>query len=135
MANYKEPFLPHGGYRKLRSYKVAEVVYDATVVFCRRLEKQGAAFLESGEFSENLYRQRGRQRGQSTSATSPDECEQPPECPLCGSPMRKRTARKGPRMGLDFWGCSGYPECKATLPIKQSNGMSDKSDASDKNDN
>ena len=29
-------FLPHGGYRKLRSYKVAEVVYDATVVFCRR---------------------------------------------------------------------------------------------------
>lgn len=28
--------LPSGGYRKLRSYKVAEAVYDATVVFCRR---------------------------------------------------------------------------------------------------
>ncbi len=28
--------LPHGGYRKLRSYKVAAAVYDATVVFCRR---------------------------------------------------------------------------------------------------
>ena len=28
--------LPYGGYRKLRSYKVAEAVYDATVVFCRR---------------------------------------------------------------------------------------------------
>jgi four helix bundle suffix protein len=28
--------LPHGGYRKLRSYKVADAVYDATVVFCRR---------------------------------------------------------------------------------------------------
>ncbi|HWY74024.1 MAG TPA: four helix bundle suffix domain-containing protein [Verrucomicrobiae bacterium] len=28
--------LPHGGYRKLRSYKVAQAVYDATVVFCRR---------------------------------------------------------------------------------------------------
>jgi len=27
------PFLPHSGYRKLRSYKVAEAVYDATVVF------------------------------------------------------------------------------------------------------
>ena len=27
--------LPDGGYRKLRSYKVAEAVYDATVVFCR----------------------------------------------------------------------------------------------------
>jgi four helix bundle suffix protein len=30
------PFLPHNGYHKLRNYKVAEVVYDATVVFCRR---------------------------------------------------------------------------------------------------
>src|SRR5215468_6521393 len=30
------PLLPHGGYRKLRSYKVAEAVYDATVVFCSR---------------------------------------------------------------------------------------------------
>ena len=27
------PLLPHGGYEKLRSYKVAEAVYDATVVF------------------------------------------------------------------------------------------------------
>jgi len=30
------PLLPHGGYRNLRSHKVATVVYDATVVFCRR---------------------------------------------------------------------------------------------------
>lgn len=30
------PILPHGGYRRLRSYAVAEAVYDATVVFCRR---------------------------------------------------------------------------------------------------
>lgn len=31
-----EPLLPHGGYRNLRSYVIAEAVYDATVVFCRR---------------------------------------------------------------------------------------------------
>jgi four helix bundle suffix protein len=30
------PLLPHGGYRRLRSYAVAEAIYDATVVFCRR---------------------------------------------------------------------------------------------------
>src|SRR5215510_1461009 len=34
------PLLPHGGYRKLRSYKVAEAVYDATVVFSRRFYSQ-----------------------------------------------------------------------------------------------
>jgi restriction system protein len=33
--------LPHGGYEHLRSYKVAEAVYDATVVFCERfIEKR-----------------------------------------------------------------------------------------------
>ena len=27
---------PHGGYRNLKSYQNAEIVYDATVVFCDR---------------------------------------------------------------------------------------------------
>ena len=36
MSEPANPLLPHGGYRKLRSYAVAEAVYDATVVFCRR---------------------------------------------------------------------------------------------------
>ena len=33
-----QPYLipPHGGYRNLRSYQTAEIVYDATVVFCER---------------------------------------------------------------------------------------------------
>jgi len=36
MTEPESPLLPHGGYKKLRSYKVAEAVYDATVVFCDR---------------------------------------------------------------------------------------------------
>lgn len=39
MTNYKDsPRLipPHGGYRDLKSYQMAEIVYDATVVFCDR---------------------------------------------------------------------------------------------------
>ena len=28
---------PHGGYRELKSYQAAEIVYDATVAFCDRL--------------------------------------------------------------------------------------------------
>ncbi len=27
---------PHGGYRNLKSYQTAEIVYDATAVFCNR---------------------------------------------------------------------------------------------------
>jgi four helix bundle suffix protein len=36
--NKNKPTLipPHGGYRNLKSYQTAEIVYDATVVFCDR---------------------------------------------------------------------------------------------------
>ena len=36
MSNPDGVLLPHGGYEQLLSYKVAEAVYDATVVFCDR---------------------------------------------------------------------------------------------------
>lgn len=37
------------------------------------------------------------------------------ECPLCGSSMVKRTARKGTNAGNEFWGCSKYPRCQGTI--------------------
>ena len=40
-----------------------------------------------------------------------------PDCPICGREMTRRTARRGRRAGADFWGCSAYPECKATIHI------------------
>lgn len=33
-------------------------------------------------------------------------------CPLCGKPMKKRTAKTGLHTGQQFWGGTGYPECK-----------------------
>lgn len=35
-------------------------------------------------------------------------------CPLCGSAMTLRTAKKGPQAGSRFWGCSRFPACKGT---------------------
>ena len=37
-----------------------------------------------------------------------------PACPRCGKQMVLRTAKKGPNAGTQFWGCSGFPECKTT---------------------
>jgi restriction system protein len=37
---------PHGGYRDLRSYQMAEIVFDGTVAFCDR-------FIDPGHFQEN----------------------------------------------------------------------------------
>lgn len=37
-------------------------------------------------------------------------------CPRCGRPMVERTARRGANSGQTFWGCSGFPDCRQTLP-------------------
>jgi restriction system protein len=37
-----------------------------------------------------------------------------PRCPLCQSAMAKRTARKGPNAGQEFWGCTRDPDCRGT---------------------
>jgi restriction system protein len=38
-----------------------------------------------------------------------------PACPLCGSAMIQRIAKKGANAGSKFWGCSTYPNCRGTL--------------------
>ena len=37
-------------------------------------------------------------------------------CPKCGRPMVLRTAKNGDNQGNQFWGCSGYPKCRAIRP-------------------
>lgn len=80
------------------------------------LEKQ---FIEEGGYSERLYAARLRERQKQVDPTDPsdqtDRSDEP--CPACGKPMVLRTARKGPNAGSQFLGCSGYPECRTTLPV------------------
>jgi len=40
-----------------------------------------------------------------------------PICPVCGAPMIRRTARKGPHAGKEFYGCSRYPQCKGICSV------------------
>jgi len=39
----------------------------------------------------------------------------PPKCPICQSPMKLRTAKRGKKAGSQFWGCSRFPDCRSTL--------------------
>lgn len=43
------------------------------------------------------------------------EKAQNPWCPKCGKTMVLRKATKGANAGNQFWGCSGYPACRAVL--------------------
>jgi len=85
-------------------------------------------FVEEGGYSEQLAAARiaERQKQQERPAAPAPAA---PACPQCGKPMALRTARKGQRAGSQFWGCSGYPECKGTRPLEASDG-SDRSDGS-----
>jgi restriction system protein len=38
-------------------------------------------------------------------------------CPRCGSELVLRTAKKGPRTGTSFYGCSAFPKCRYTQSI------------------
>jgi restriction system protein len=69
-----------------------------------QIEAQGQVFEETGGFHERLTAKRleAREKGKPPA----------PECPLCGKTMRRRKSAKG-----EFWGCSGFPECKGTRPM------------------
>ena len=56
------PLLPQGGYRYLRSYKVAEAVYDATVVFCRRFIPKSDR--DCGKSRRKRIAKQGKQAGE-----------------------------------------------------------------------
>jgi len=41
-------------------------------------------------------------------------------CPRCGRPMVRRTARRGPNAGSPFWGCTGFPGCSEIMAFGDS---------------
>ncbi len=97
------------------------VVANAMIVLIQRtmamlnkqISKQGDAFLEQGGFRERLTSARLAERDKQQ--VDSDH----PVCPECGKSMCKRTAKSGPKVGQPFWGCSGYPGCKATLAFEE----------------
>lgn len=71
-----------------------------------QIAAQGEVFEQTGGFSERLTVRRLAAREQKLNASPA------PSCPLCNQPMRRRKSAKG-----EFWGCSGFPECKGSRPI------------------
>lgn len=80
------------------------------------LEKQ---FIEDGGYSEQLATARlaERARKKRDPADPSDPTDQIPSCPQCRKPMVLRTAKTGKNEGKQFWGCTGYPECKGVVNV------------------
>ncbi len=126
-ADQADPTAP---YRPWLAHENSEIVANAIICLIHQanylLDRQIQAFerqfVQQGGYSEQLAAARLRERGQQTQADRSDRSDQTdqtasPACPTCGGLMMARTARKGSRAGVQFWGCAKYPACKGTRPL------------------
>ncbi|MGI6389574.1 MAG: four helix bundle suffix domain-containing protein [Kiritimatiellia bacterium] len=90
------------------------IINRAASLLFRQMERAMADFEREGGFRERMTRLRIEQREALKAAEPP-----PPSCPACGKPMTRRKAKTGPNAGKPFWGCTGYPACKAVQEIEQ----------------
>lgn len=90
-----------GGYiRYITSF--SEPVLSAAQV------KQAVSRIESGRLEPN--RKTHRQHVQQLKARADQSATR--KCPKCGGSMVLRQTKRGAHAGREFWGCSGYPECR-----------------------
>jgi ssDNA-binding Zn-finger/Zn-ribbon topoisomerase 1 len=73
-----------------------------------QLQTQMDKFEQTGGFREKLTEVRVEARAKQQNA---------PTCPTCGKPTTLRKAATGKNAGKEFWGCTGYPECKGVVNI------------------
>ena len=98
------------------------LIHQANYLLDRQIAGLEKQFIQEGGYSERLHAARLEER-QKQARHNPsdrtDQTDRPDEklCPVCGKLMVVRTARQGSKAGSQFWGCSGYPECKSTQPV------------------
>ncbi|MBM4453650.1 MAG: four helix bundle protein [Chloroflexi bacterium] len=91
------------------------LIHQTNYLLDRQVSGLERQFIKEGGYSERLAAARIAERSSADRSDRTDRTN--PACPLCGKPMALRTARKGPQVGSQFWGCSGYPKCKGTKKL------------------
>ena len=112
------PWLEHAN-PAVRANALICLIHQANYLLDQQVRALEAQFIEGGGYSEQLAAARIAHRRRKDLPDQSDRSDAPPAptCQLCGQPMVLRTAKKGPNAGSQFWGCSGYPNCKSTQPV------------------
>jgi len=108
----------------MRANALICLINQANYLLDRQIEALEKAFIAEGGYSEQLATARIAERSRRKASPDPSDRSDPadrshliPSCPQCGKPMALRTAQKGKNPGKQFWGCTGYPECKKIAEI------------------
>jgi four helix bundle suffix protein len=114
----------------VRANAIICLIHQANYLLDQQIATLEDQFITEGGYSERLAAARLTQRARNRTKPDPsdrsdstdrsdptDLSDLIPECPRCRKPMVLRTAKQGQRAGQDFWGCSGYPDCRQTVPV------------------
>lgn len=104
------PWLEHAD-PAVRANALICLINQANYLMDQQIAALEANFVGEGGYSEQLATQRLKKRAEDRAG------DLIPHCPQCGKPMMLRTAKSGKNEGQQFWGCSGYPECRGTEKI------------------
>jgi len=101
----------------VRANAIICLIHQANYLLDQQLTALEQVFVEEGGYSEQLATARLQRRSRRDPSDQPDRADPMPRCPQCGKPMALRTAKTGPHAGRQFWGCTGYPDCKGTVEL------------------
>ncbi len=101
----------------IRANALLCLINQANTLLDRQIEALEAQFIEEGGYSEQLATARLAERNRKRTGPPPESPATIPPCPECGKAMVLRTAQKGKSAGKQFWGCSGYPDCKGLVDV------------------
>jgi four helix bundle suffix protein len=106
---------------------IRHLILQAMLMLNKQIQRLEQDFLKGGGIRERMTNARLEYRNNQSSPSSLSPMSSvcpsppPPPCPLCNSPMKQRTARKGANAGKSFLGCSKYPDCRGTREIAKEN--------------
>jgi restriction system protein len=104
---------------EVRANAIISLIHQANYLLDQQIAALEAAFVEEGGYSEQLAAARlvARERQSKEPHRQQTPARSIPSCPKCGRPMVLRTAKAGRNAGTQFWGCTGYPECKEVVRV------------------
>ncbi|MBN1268866.1 MAG: four helix bundle protein [Kiritimatiellae bacterium] len=116
------PWLEHAD-PAVRANALICLIHQTNYLLDQQIAALERQFVEGGGYSEQLAaarlaeRERRKKKDPSDPPDQSDPSDRIPPCPQCGRPMVLRTAKTGRNAGQQFWGCSGYPECKGAANL------------------
>ncbi|MBN1594883.1 four helix bundle protein [candidate division FCPU426 bacterium] len=110
------PWLEHRD-SAVRANALICLIHQANFLLDQQIAAAERQFVEGGGYTEQLAAARlaERERRKKDQMDQSDPSDRIPNCPKCGQAMVLRTAKSGRNSGSQFWGCSGYPECKGAI--------------------